>query len=146
MTTSLIKRSPFAPLDYFKGNFIDGLLEELHSKDKTCPFAKSEIKDSDNEIEINIELPGVCEKDINISFDDGVLSVYGEKKDGTKEVKAGKVISQERYYGSFSKTWELPTNIIQETISASLKNGVLSITIPKETKKLSAKKIDIKVS
>jgi len=92
------------------------------------------------------ELPGVDEKDVQVTFDDGVLTIKGEKKTEKEETKAGYHVS-ERSYGSFLRTLDLPTDIDAEKISAKCVKGVLKITLPKLAEaKSKAKKIEIRGS
>jgi len=79
---------------------------------------------------VRLEVPGVSEKDINITYDDGVLKVSGQT---LQERESGdeKYYVQERYQGSFSRSLRLNRKIDVSKILASMKNGVLRIEIPK---------------
>lgn len=103
-----------------------------------------DVKETDKAIEVEAELPGVDEKDIEVTLEDGTLTVKGEKKVEKEESSAGYYMS-ERRYGSFFRSLGLPPGIDTEKTSASFANGVLTVTLPKlpeaQTK---AKKIAIK--
>lgn len=79
---------------------------------------------------INIELPGVSEKDIDIQLHDGVMTVQGEKKMERTEEKPGYFFS-ERQYGRFQRTFRLPADAVEDGVSASFADGVLRISVPK---------------
>lgn len=105
---------------------------------------KVDISENDKEINISAELPGMDEKDIDISLQDDVLSIKGEKKE-EKEDKGKDYYRMERVYGSFIRTIPLPAEVETDKIAARFRKGVLSITLPKtaravqETKKIAVK-------
>ncbi len=104
----------------------------------------SEASISDNAYTIAVELPGVDEKDIDLIVDNGVVTVKGEKKT-EKEEKGETWYFSERQYGSFSRSFRMPPDANEAGVSADLKDGVLTITVPKtspETEK--SKKVKIK--
>ncbi len=112
---------------------IDRLFEVSSSIEGIRP--EFETKENDNSIEITAELPGIAEEDINLSLSNGILTVAGEKK--SEEKKEGETYHiTERRYGSFSRSLKLPYEPEQTDITASFKDGVLKVTIPKpeETK------------
>lgn len=80
--------------------------------------------------EINVELPGVEQKDIDVSVADGVLTVKGEKKAEAEE-KDKQYHRVERSYGAFQRRLSLPDDANAEKVEAAFKNGVLSITVPR---------------
>ena len=92
----------------------------------------SEASGNDNSYHISIELPGVEEKDITLSAENGVVSLKGEKKT-EREEKGETWFFSERQYGSFSRSFRLPPDADEEKVKADLKNGVLTITVPKMT-------------
>ena len=105
-----------------------------------------DVKETDKAVEVEAELPGVDEKDVQVTFEDGVLTIKGEKKTQKDESKDGYRIS-ERSYGSFLRTLDVPSGIDAEKISANCAKGVLKITLPKLAEALKkAKKIEIKGS
>lgn len=92
---------------------------------------------------VSAELPGLEREDISVTLENGMLSISGEKKTELAEGAEGKRYV-ERSYGSFSRRFELPSNIDEKKIEASMKNGVLSLVLAK-TEPASLKKITIKV-
>ena len=80
---------------------------------------------------INMELPGVAEDDIDLTVDDGVVTVRGEKKTET-EKKGDTWFFSERQYGAFRRSFRLPADADAGRVSAEMKDGVLKITVPKK--------------
>lgn len=106
-----------------------------------------DMEETEQEITLHMELPGLEEKDITIELKEGMLSIRGEKKiDRSEENKSYHII--ERATGSFMRSVELPMNLIkEEEIEAAFKNGVLTIHIPKAENAVSqSKKIAISSS
>ncbi len=76
------------------------------------------------------EVPGVSREDLDISIEAGTLMLRGEKKQ-EKEVAGESAHRVERYYGSFSRSFSLPTTVAADRITATCKDGVLEIVLPK---------------
>lgn len=103
----------------------------------------SDASADENTYRISVELPGVEEKDIDIAVHDGVVTVKGEKS-AEREEKGDTWFFSERQYGSFSRTFRLPADADGDRIEAHLKDGVLSLTVPKFTPQApEAKKVAI---
>jgi HSP20 family protein len=79
---------------------------------------------------IAVELPGVDEKDIDITMDEGVVTVKGEKKT-SREEKGDTWYFSERQYGAFSRSFRLPADADASKVSADLKDGLLTLTVPR---------------
>ena len=106
---------------------------------------KVDVTENDKEIKISAELPGMDEKDIDVSLQIDMLTIKGEKKE-EKEDKGKDYYRMERSYGSFSRTIPLPIEVETEKVEAKFKKGVLSITLPKTAKAVAeTKKIAVKV-
>ena len=103
-----------------------------------------DVAETDKEIEITAELPGLAEKDVQVNVADNVLTIKGEKK-SEKEEKDKNYRMFERSYGSFSRTLDLPAGINPDTIKASLSNGVLKVTVPKPAA-AQVKKVEVKAA
>ena len=88
----------------------------------------SEASSNDKAYRIAVELPGVEEKDIEVSVDDGVVTVKGEKRE-SREEKGETWYFRERQYGSFSRSFRLPADSDPDSIDADLKDGVLTLTV-----------------
>lgn len=102
-----------------------------------------EMSETDKSYKITAELPGIDLNDVEVTFDDGVLRIAGEKKDEHEENERGYRLS-ERSYGAFERAVSLPSGANPEKIDAKFKNGVLTITIAKDgEEKQNVRKINI---
>jgi HSP20 family protein len=93
----------------------------------TTSWPRIEISESEKEVQVTAELPGLEEKDIQVELEKGVLAIRGEKK---TEMEDTDRLFSERYYGRFERRIPLE-DIDQDKIDASFKNGVLKVTLPK---------------
>jgi HSP20 family protein len=100
-----------------------------------------DIYETENEIVLTAEIPGVDEKNIEIKLEDNTLSLKGERK-LEKETKEENYHRIERSYGSFYRSFTLPRNIDQDNIKAESENGILRISMPKKPE-LKPKKVKI---
>ena len=89
-----------------------------------------DIHESDQAITLTAELPGIEEKEIDLAIHDGVLTLKGEKK-YEKEDKKDDAVHIERHYGSFQRSFTLPSTVREEDVEANYENGVLTIKMPK---------------
>lgn len=92
----------------------------------------SEASANTDKYTIAVELPGVAEKDIDVSVHDGVLSLKGEKRTSRSE-EGDTWFFCERQYGAFSRSFRLPPDADGDGIGAELKDGVLTVTVPKKS-------------
>ncbi len=98
-----------------------------------------------NELLLTAELPGIDRKDIDISVDDGVLTLRGEKIEEKKEADEEKKYHLfERNYGTFQRSFTLPTGVDPNKISAEFDKGVLKVHLPKTAEaKVKGRKIEV---
>jgi HSP20 family protein len=109
----------------------------------TSQFAPAvDVYEDEHQVTLKIEVPGVDEKDIDVQIENNVLTVHGERK-FEKEEKEENFRRVERQYGSFTRTFTLPTTVDAENVQASYDKGVLKIALPK---KAEAKPKQIKVN
>jgi len=105
-----------------------------------------DVEETKNEINVKADIPGLSEKDLNVTLENNVLTISGEKKEERKEeAKDHHYIVSERKYGSFSRSIRLPEGIKSDGITAKFKNGVLNVSIPK-TEQEKTKKISINLN
>ena len=98
--------------------------------DNTAWMPTVDVSETENGFEIRAELPGVSEKDVNVSVTDNLLTIKGEKHQ--EEETDGKNYHRvERRYGSFQRSFTLPRHIETDAIKAEFKDGVLTLGIPK---------------
>lgn len=105
-----------------------------------------DVSEDDKEIQVTADLPGLEEKDVDVSLSEGVLTIRGEKKhESEKDEKDYRLV--ERAYGSFYRTIPVGTGIKEDEVKASFKNGVLTVTLPKtEEAKTKVKRIPLKAA
>jgi len=89
-----------------------------------------DISETDNEIVVSAELPGLQKEDVKIAIQDNVLSLEGEKKQETKE-KGKNYYRLERDYGKFQRSFVLPSAVKTDKVKAVFQDGILNITLPK---------------
>lgn len=102
-----------------------------------------DIAETEAEFVIKAEVPEVKKEDLQVTVENGIVTLRGERKQ-EKEEKGKKFHRIERYFGSFHRRFTLPENVDEAKVQASFKDGVLTLKLPKsaETK---AKKIEVKV-
>lgn len=101
--------------------------------------AKLNIASDEKNYHVSVEAPGLTEEDVSLDLHQGVLTVRGEKK-AESETKDRHYYRIERSYGSFQRVLALPDDCDQDAISATMKNGVLEITLPRKSVPASAAK------
>jgi HSP20 family protein len=102
-----------------------------------------DVHDNEKSMTIEVELPGVEEKDVSVTFNNGYLTIKGEKKTEREEKKDNYYVS-ERSFGSFERFLRLPDTLDESKIEASFDKGVLKISAPKRPEALKAtRKIEI---
>jgi HSP20 family protein len=89
-----------------------------------------DVEETDTEYQVSAELPGIDEKDVNLTLTDNVLMIRGEKKAEREEKEKNYYVS-ERSFGSFQRAIPLPTEVAADKVEASFKNGVLTVRLPK---------------
>ena len=103
-----------------------------------------DIVDKDDCYKLTAELPGVDEKQVEIGFRNGTLTIEGKKDESAENAKQDHFVS-ERHYGDFHRTFRVPDAVDADKIEASFKNGVLSVTLPKTAEaRRKQKKVEIK--
>lgn len=145
------RREEYSPFSLFRSemnrlfdNFFRGVDIEPFEKRFGAFQPDIDVTETDKEIKVSAELPGMDDKDIDVSLTKDSLTIKGEKKE-EKEEKKKDYYRMERSYGSFSRTISLPIEIDADKAKAQFKKGVLTITLPKTTKAIKeTKKISVK--
>ena len=99
-----------------------------------------ELSETDRDIRITAEVPGLSEKDVELLMEDGVLTIRGEKKSETEDKDRG---YSECYYGRFERRVALPSNVDEQGAKAAFKDGVLTVTLPKSAEMERGRRIPI---
>jgi len=142
---SLVRFSPRS-LDPWFGDvdrWFDDFLRAPAARRESSFSPTVDIVEDERRIVLRSDLPGIEEKDIKVTVDDGTLTLSGERK-FEKETKAENVHRVERRFGSFRRSFSLPETVEVDKISASYKKGVLEVTLPKaESKEKEVKVVSI---
>jgi HSP20 family protein len=142
-------RDPFLSLHREVNRLFDDVFRGFDSRLPTfgssfgAGWPNIEVSDSEKELRISAELPGMDEKDVEVLLEDGVLTLRGEKHSETEDDRQ----FSERFYGRFERRIPLGYEVEEDKVNASFKNGVLSVTLPKTEKaQRNAKRIAINAS
>lgn len=123
------ERSPFLSLR----RDIDRLFDDFFQAPSfglgsTLQWPTVEVSQTDKEIRITAEVPGMSEKDVELLVEDGVLTLRGEKKSENEDRDRG---YSERFYGRFERRIALPGGIDEDNAKAEFRDGVLTVTMPR---------------
>jgi HSP20 family protein len=118
---------------------IDRLFEDslgsrfVPASDTNVWMPVGDVKETDDALVFELEVPGVAEDKLEISCEAGVLSISGEKETMRKEKEGeGRYHIVERSYGIFRRSFQLPSNVNEDRIEATVKHGVLTVKVPKQ--------------
>ncbi|TGD21650.1 Hsp20/alpha crystallin family protein [Companilactobacillus suantsaicola] len=104
---------------------------------------KTDIKETDKDYQVSVDIPAVDKKNLDITYDNNTLTISGHRDSfNDHNDKDGDMIMSERQSGRFMRQYNLP-QVDAENIQASYDNGVLKVTLPKQTKEVSGHHIDI---
>jgi HSP20 family protein len=129
-TTMLYRMTTAAPIFGLRRE-IDRLFDDTFARTGGSFTPAVDIKENDKEIRLELELPGMRPEDVEITAENGVLTVRGEKQEERKEGEDNRYQVVERIYGTFLRTFQLPQGVDADQIKAEFNNGVLSLHIPK---------------
>ena len=110
--------------DFFRG--FD--LPQVFGRSATWP--NMDVAETDTEYKVTAELPGLEEKDVELTLRENTLTISGEKRDEREEKNEGRYYA-ERFVGRFSRTVPLPEEVDADKVAAAFKNGVLTVVMPK---------------
>jgi HSP20 family protein len=140
----IVRWDPFSDMIQLRdeiGRWFEGVSEREKGRKSAVWAPDVDIKETEKEVQIKADLPGMKLEDIDVSVDENQLIIKGERKT-EKEEKGKDYIRVERSYGSFYRSFNIGVPVKADEIKASYKNGVLEINLPKtEVKK--PKKIEI---
>lgn len=131
----IVKYNPFADTEEFPAGlrvFQDSLNRLFSDQAASRPWAPAvDIVETENELVLKADVPGVDLKDIDIQLENGTLTVRGERKAEKIENKKG-FHRMERSYGTFARYFTVPETVEADKVHADFHNGVLSVTLPKK--------------
>jgi HSP20 family protein len=102
-----------------------------------------DIYEDDKAVHIEADLPGLAKKDVTVTIDKNTLVISG-KRETTAESKEKGIFRSERHYGEFERRFQLGENLKQDSVEANFKDGVLTVTLPKQ-EEAKPKMIDVKI-
>jgi HSP20 family protein len=129
---ALIRWSPWRELESMQRH-LSRVLDDSNmalGMDESHWLPAVDIRETADAIVVNAELPGIDKKDVKVDVRDGVLTISGERK-YEKDVKEENVHRIERSYGSFTRSFSLPSHVDVNKVEAKLDNGVLEVRLPK---------------
>ena len=128
----------FDDFDHFFNDFLSNrwprLLDWNTPNLSPTSFPRVDIIDHDQAIEVQAALPGVKKEEVNVSIHHQTITIRTSSKEEKKEEEPGKYFRREISRGEFQRTLSLPDNIEDEQATASFKDGILTVTIPKTEK------------
>jgi HSP20 family protein len=150
MAWELVPFRPFRELESFRNEmdrlwdtFFEGQPRRRKAGEDGEWFPSLDVSETKSDIVVKAELPGMDPKDVDISLSDGMLTIKGERKH-EKEEKEEDYHFIERRFGTFARMVRLPKEVKRDKISASYKNGILKVILPK-SEEARTKEIKIKV-
>jgi HSP20 family protein len=145
---TLVRRTPrseLATLDYGLDNILASFFND---QDLTMPsvnqldYSETEVFSKDNCLVYRVALPGIDQKDIDLSVENNVLKITAERKQ-PNEVKEEDWYARSFHYGRLERSWTLPKEVNADELSAEFNNGVLEIRVPRAKAAIS-RKIELK--
>jgi len=134
--------------DYFDnfGDLFNGFFRTplTHRSVRKARIPAVDVAETDTAYQVKAELPGIRKEDLDVTVDDGVLTIKAEHNDNQEQAENGQLIRQERSYGKFVRSLRLGANVDEETITAEYRDGVLHITLPK-AKEVQPRKVEVSV-
>ena len=134
--------------DYFDnfGDVFNGFFRMplTHRPVRKARIPAVDVAETDTAYQVKAELPGIRKEDLDVTVDDGVLTIKAEHNDNQEQTENGQLIRQERSYGKFARSLRLGANVDEETITAEYRDGVLHITLP-NAKEVQPRKVEVSV-
>lgn len=104
---------------------------------------KIDVNEKDDTFYVNAEIPGVAKEDIDLSITGDIISISAEIEQKDERKEGNRILRSERYFGSVSRSFQLPDKVKVDAAEASYENGILRLVLPKETGS-ERKKLEIK--
>ncbi len=146
---AILRWNPFSALDTFRGEvgrLFDDFSRSVSERGEGAStfYPRVDIKETKNDYIFSAELPGVEKDDVTISLHENTLTIKGEKKSEEKK-ENDYYYHVERKYGTYRRSFILPTKVNTDNIKAAFKDGILTITLPKK-EEAKPKEISITIS
>ena len=129
------------------GDVLNGFFRSplTHRSVRKACIPAVDVAETDTAYQVKAELPGIRKEDLDVTVDDGVLTIKAAHNDNREQTENGQLIRQERSYGKFVRSLNLGANVDEETIAAEYRDGVLHITLPK-AKEVQPRKVEVSVA
>ena len=108
---------------------IDRLFEDTFGRAGWAPPV--DVREDAKEIVLEVELPGIKPSDVEVTAENGIITIRGEKQSTTTEGTEGRYHVVERSYGTFTRSFQLPTGVDERRIDADFEDGLLIVRVPK---------------
>jgi HSP20 family protein len=133
---AIVRYEPLSLFDQFNreiNRLIGGVPAQANTAQEHNWVPAVDIREEETRFVLAADLPGVERKDVDVTLEDGVLTIRGERRAESEEKREG-IHRRERVHGAFLRQFTLPDTVNAEQISATVKDGVLEVTIPKQDK------------
>ena len=131
LAPSIFEESFIDDLFGFPMKEFDDMERKLYGR-KANRMMKTDIREKDDNYEVSVDLPGFKKEEITVELDNGYLTISAAKGLDKDENKKGKLIRQERYAGSMTRSFYIGDNVEKGDIEATYRHGVLTLTVPKK--------------
>lgn len=139
----LVRYNPFNELGFWNKPFNDFFNDSFFKPAKTENWYPAvDIVSKDDTVILNVELPGMNKEDISVNLEDRVLTIKGERS-FEEEEKKDTYYRRERSFGSFKRSFSLSDDIMTDEVTADYKDGILKVTLKKDTAKEEVKQITV---
>ena len=122
-------------LDDFFGDSNGSARNHMRFPAPSNNIMKTDIKESENDYEINIDLPGYKKEDVQAELKDGYLVITAKSESSAEDASSKEYIRRERFYGTCSRSFYVGKDVQQEDITARFENGVLIMNVPRHIEK-----------
>lgn len=141
---TLIKFEPLREFDRLTDHLESYFNNVSSAFDTTSVLPKVDVYETENSLNVEVEIPGVKKEDIKLTLEDNILTIQGEKKVELKK-DIQKSFRCERMFGSFKRSFTLPVDVNPDKVNAKFENGLLTVTLEKvDVQSLSEKTIELK--
>jgi HSP20 family protein len=128
----IASRNDLRWLDDDFGDLFEGFFRPARRIEPTRDFLPAvDVSEDDNGYVVRAELPGVKKEDIDVTLEDGLLTISAETKTESEEKEGERVIRRERRYGKYSRSLRLGTQVDEGKVKANYKDGILELVLPK---------------
>lgn len=103
----------------------------------------ADIKENETDYTLEMNVPGFKKEDIDISIDNGMMTIKSEREETIEKKEEGKYLVKERSFSNMSRSFRIPENVDIENICANMEDGVLKVSLPKTEKRDTSTKVQI---